>query len=59
MDKGWKLLDRNNLRCFELWQTPTKFLVCWKYINFFQFFNTLEKARECFQTQIQSSGFQT
>lgn len=40
---GWYRLDRYE-DGLELWKTPTKFLVCMKYIKMLQFCNTRDEA---------------
>lgn len=44
--QGWKCIIKHNN--YELWKTPTKFLVCSKYISYFRFYNTEADARKQF-----------
>ena len=46
---GWKLLKKDYLNGLELWKTPSKFLVCQKYLNFFRFVNSKEDAIKTFE----------
>ena len=41
---NWRLLRSNNENIVELWQTPTKYLVCQKYLGFFYFYENLKEA---------------
>lgn len=43
---GWKKIKGRN--GWELWETPSRYLVCLKYCNKYYFFDNLEKAKEFF-----------
>lgn len=42
----WELIEKNYN--WEMWKTSTKYLVCWKYINEFYFFDNLTEAKNFF-----------
>lgn len=42
----WRLLRSNTENIIELWQTPTKYLVCQKYLGLFHFYENPKKAMD-------------
>ena len=46
---NWRLLRSNNENIVELWQTPTKYLVCQKYLGLFYFYENPKKAMDHYQ----------
>lgn len=43
---NWRLLRSNSENIVELWQTPTEYLVCQKYLGLFYFYGNLKKAMD-------------
>lgn len=46
---NWELYKRDGDTGIELWKTPTKFLVCQRYLIRFKFRNTLQEAMELYR----------
>lgn len=42
----WELIGKTYT--WEMWKTPTKYLVCWKYIGEFHFFESPTAAKRFF-----------
>lgn len=43
---NWNLLRSNSECIVELWQTPTKYLVCQKYLGIFHFYENPKEAMD-------------
>lgn len=43
---NWNLLRSNSECIVELWQTPTKYLVCQKYLGIFHFYENSKEAMD-------------
>lgn len=43
---NWSLLRSNSECIVELWQTPTKYLVCQKYLGIFHFYENPKEAMD-------------
>lgn len=43
---NWNLIKRNSEHIVEIWQTPTKYLVCQKYLGLFYFYENLKEAMD-------------
>lgn len=41
---NWELLSNDHITGIELWKTPTKYLVCQRYLSHFRFLDTKEQA---------------
>ncbi len=53
----WRLLSVNYDTGVELWKTPTKYLVCQKYLGYFKFLDTEKQARPYFEQVVQSKCY--
>lgn len=40
----WRLLRSDSRSTVELWQTPTKYLVCQKYLSLFYFYENFKEV---------------
>ncbi len=45
----WNLITKKDV--WELWQTPLKFLVCYRYGRVFNFFDSYEEAKSCLDSE--------
>ena len=43
---NWRLLRSDSRNTVELWQTPTKYLVCQKYLSLFYFYENFKEAMD-------------
>ena len=43
---NWRLLRSDSECIVELWQTPTKYLVCQKYLGLFYFYENPKEAMD-------------
>ena len=42
----WRLLRSDSRSTVELWQTPTEYLVCQKYLSLFYFYENFKEAMD-------------
>ena len=55
---NWQLLLINYDTGIELWKTPTKYLVCQKYLGYFKFLDTEKQARPYFEQVVHNGYYQ-
>ena len=50
---NWRLLRSNSECIVELWQTPTKYLVCQKYLGLFYLYENPKEAMDFYWRIVQ------